>query len=132
MYNFPIFRKRKKYKESTCMKWKYYIELIARSTDRSVGSLLRARHFFIHLAYWYTIGPCIQYRYHIWPRSHTIHFELLNKFQRRVSNTIDIDLKSWLELLSHRNHVASLSFLQVFYGNCSDEFSSLVPRFPEF
>ncbi len=119
------------------LRWNKYIESIASSTARKVGSLCRARKFFspesILQIYKTTIRPCMEYCCHIWAGAPSAYLGVLDKIQRRICNLIGPDLASRLQSLSHRRAVASLClFYKYFHGNCSDELLSLVPRLHEF
>ncbi|CAE1293373.1 unnamed protein product [Acanthosepion pharaonis] len=99
-------------KLSIDLRWNKYIESIASSTARKVGSLCHARKFF----------------------SSESSLQIYNQpFAFAWSIAAIYELESLLFSLSHRRAVASLCpFYKYFHGNCSDEVFSLVPRLHEF
>ena len=114
------------------MSWNNYIENIARTAAKKVGSLYRARKLLtpesILYLYKATIRPCMEYCCHIWAGASAASLSLLDKVQKRVANLIGPELSSKLQPLSHRRNVASLClFYKYFNGECSDELQALVP-----
>ncbi len=119
------------------LRWNKYIESIASSTARKVGSLSRARKFFspesILQIYKSTIRPCMEYCCHIWSGAPSVCLGVLDRLQRRICNIVGPALASRLQSLFHRRAVTSLClFYKYFHGNCSEELHSLVPRRHEF
>ncbi|CAE1265595.1 unnamed protein product [Acanthosepion pharaonis] len=122
---------------TTDLKWNKYIESIASSTARKVGSLSRTRKFFspesILQIYKSTIRPCMEYCCHIWSGAPSVCVGVLDRLQRRICKVVGHALASRLRSLSHRRAVASLClFYKYFHGNCSEELHWLVPRRHEF
>ncbi|CAE1157727.1 unnamed protein product [Acanthosepion pharaonis] len=110
------------------LRWNKYIESIASSTSRKVGSLSRARKFFspesILQIYKSTIRPCMEYCCHIWSGAPSVCLGVLDRLQRRICNMVGPTLASRLQSLSHRRTVASLSvcstntFMEIAPRNC--------------
>ena len=117
--------------------WNAYIESIAKSAARKVGSLFRSRNFLspnsILYLYKATIRPCMEYCCHIWAGASSTCLGQLDRIQRRISNLIGPYLSLQLHSLSHRRNVASLSlFYKYHYGHCSDDLKSLTPGIKTF
>ena len=114
------------------MNWNSYIESIAKTAARKVGSLYRARKLLtpesILYLYKATIRPCMEYCCHIWAGASATSLSLLDRVQKRVANLVGPELSSKLQPLSHRRNVASLClFYKYVNGDCSDELQELVP-----
>ena len=117
--------------------WNTYIESIAKSAARKVGSLFRSRNFLspdsILYLYKATIRPCMEYCCHIWAGASTNSLKLLDRIQRRVVSLIGPNLSLKLHSLSHRRNVASLSlFYKYHHGHCSDDLKDLTPALKIF
>ena len=115
------------------MDWTPYIESIALSAARKIGSLFRARAYLtpesILYLYKSTIRPCMEYCCHIWAGASCTALRALDKIQNRLLNLVGPELFSTLDSLSHRRDVASLAlFYRYYYGKCSDDLASLIPK----
>ena len=75
-----------------------------------------------------TIRPCMEYCYHVWDGAPSCYLEFLDKLQKRICRTVDPSLAAFLETLTHRLDVTSLSlFYRYYFGRCSSELAQLVP-----
>ena len=113
--------------------WTPYIESIALSAARKIGSLFRARAYLtpesILYLYKSTIRPCMEYCCHIWAGASCTALRSLDKIQNRLLNLVGPELFSTLDSLSHRRDVASLAlFYRYYHGKCSDDLASLIPK----
>ena len=103
--------------------WGFYIVSIAKTGSKKIGALVRSMKFFSSEVALYlyksTIGPCMEYRCHVWAGAPSCSSELLDKLQKRICRTL---LAASLEPLAHRRNVASLSlFYRYYFGRCSFE-----------
>ena len=74
-----------------------------------------------------TIHPCMEYCCHVWAGAPSCYLELLDKLQKRICKIVGPSLTASLELLAHRQNVASLSlFYRYYFGRCSSELAQLV------
>ena len=56
------------------------------------------------------------------------YLDLLDKLQKRICKAVGSSLAASIELLAHRQNVASLSFFyRHYFGRCSNELAQLVP-----
>ena len=55
------------------------------------------------------IRPCIEYCYHTWDGAPSCYLELLDRLQKWICMTVGLSLAVSLELLVHRQNLASLS-----------------------
>ena len=75
-----------------------------------------------------TICPCMEYFCHVWTGAPCCYLELLDKLQKRISQTVGPSFAASLEPLAYCGNMASLSlFYRYCYGRCSAELSQLVP-----
>ena len=119
------------------LSWNKYVQLIATSAAKKVGSLFRARKMLtpesILYLYKATIRPCIEYCCHLWAGASGECLNLLDRIQDRVINMVGPLLSSRLVPLAHRRNISSLClFYKYFHGHCSDELSGLVPCVKSF
>lgn len=119
------------------LSWNKYVQLIATSAAKKVGSLFRSRKILtpesILYLYKATIRPCIEYCCHLWAGASCECLNLLDRIQNRIVNMVGPLLSSRLEPLAHRRNISSLClFYKYFHGHCSDELSGLVPCVKSF
>ena len=62
-----------------------------------------------------TIQPCMEYCCLVWAGAFRYYLELLDKLQKRICRTVGPFLAPSVELLAHRQHVASLSLFDSYY-----------------
>ena len=124
-------------KLSSDLKWDDYINSLAKSASKMVGSFYRSRKYLspssILYLYKSQIRPTMEYCCHIWSGASQRSLSSLDTVQRRLLGLIGHDLYSTLQPLSHRRNVASISlFYRYFHGKCSQELHSLVPPNRQF
>ena len=69
----------------------------------------------------------MEYFCHVWACTPICHLELLNTLQKRIYRTVGPSLPAFLEPLTHRRNVASLSlFYRYYFGRCSSELAELI------
>ena len=112
--------------------WSSYIISVAKTASKKIGALIHFMKFFSPevVLYFYkpTICPCMECCCHIWAGAPSCYFELLDKLQRWICQTIGPSLAVSLESLAHRRNVASLSlFCRYYFGRCSSELALQVP-----
>ena len=105
------------------LSWNKYVQLIANSAAKKVGSLFRARKILtpesILYLYKATIRPCFEYCCHLWAGASCECLNLLDRIQNRIVNYMMGPVLSFrLEPLAHRRNISPLclfqSLLQVF------------------
>ena len=70
----------------------------------------------------------MEYCCHVWAGAPSCYLELLDKLQKRICRTVGPSLAASLELLAHRQNVASLSlFYRYYFGRCFSELAQMVP-----
>ena len=117
---------------SSKLDWGSYIISIAKTASKKIGALIRSMKFLspevaLYL-YKSTIRPCMEYCCHVWAGAPSCYLELLDKLQKRICRIVGPSLAASLELLAHRQYVASLSFFYRYYfGRCSSELAQMVP-----
>ena len=117
---------------SSKLDWGSYIISIAKTTTKKTGVLIRFMKFLSPevALYFYksTIRPCMEYCCHIWVGVPSCYLELLDKLQKGKCRTVRLSFTASLELLVHRQNVASLNFFYRYcFGRCSLELAQLVP-----
>ena len=109
---------------SAKLEWGSYIVSIAKTASKKIGALICSMKVLspevaLYL-YKSTIRPCMEYCCHVWAGAPSCYLELLDKLQKRICRTVGPSLAASLELLAHRQNVASLSlFYRYYFGNCS-------------
>ena len=102
------------------LSWDKYIHSIAKRASHRVGCLYRARQYLppTVMLYLYksTVRLVMEYCCHIWAGAPACHLSLLDGIQRRNVNLVGHDLASFLEPLSLRRSVASLSLFYRYYS----------------
>ena len=112
--------------------WGSHITSIAKTTSRKVGILIRSMKFLspdvaLYL-YKSTIRSCMEYCCHVRVGAPSCYLELLDKLQKQICRTVGSLLTAFLELLAHRQNVASFSlFYRYHFGRCSCELAEVVP-----
>ena len=120
---------------SSKLDWGSYIVSIAKTVSKKIGALIRSMKFlspevalYLHKS---TIQPSMEDCCHVWAGAPSCYLELLDKLQKRIfriCRTACPSLAPSLELLAHRQNVASLSlFYRYYFGRCSSELAELVP-----
>ena len=112
--------------------WGSYIVSIAKTASKKIGALIRSMTFLSREVALYlyksTIRPCMEYCCHVWAGAPSYYLELLDKLQKQICRTVGPSLAAYLEPLTHRRNVASLSlFYRHYFGRCSSELAQLVP-----
>ena len=70
----------------------------------------------------------MEYCCHVWAGPPNCYLDLLDKLQKRMCRSVGALLVASLELLAHRQNVASLGlFYRYYFGRCSSELAQLVP-----
>ena len=70
----------------------------------------------------------MEYCCHVWAGAPSCYLELLDKMQKKVCRTVGPSLVASLELLAHRQNVASFSLsYRYYFVRCSFELAQLVP-----
>ena len=91
---------------SSSLDWGSYINPIAKTASKKIGSLIRSMEFISpHIAlYFYksTICSCMEYCCHVWAGASRCHLELLHKLQKRICRTVGPSLAASFETLAHR------------------------------
>ena len=109
------------------------LTLLPKEPSKNLGYLNRATEYFssrdLLLLYKAQVRPLMEYCSHIWGGAPATSLKILDKVQARAIRLInDVKLTSYLQPLSHRRAVASLSlFYRYFFGACSSELSGCVP-----
>ena len=117
---------------SSELDWGSFIDSVAKTASKKIGSLIRSIKFLspevaLYL-YKSTICQSMEYCCHVWAGSSSYYLELLDKLQKRICRNFGTSLAASLEPLAHRRNVASLSLLYRYYlGRCSSELVQLVP-----
>ena len=109
---------------SSKLDWGSYIISITKTHFKKIVALIRSMKFLSPAVALYlhnsTMRPCMEYCCHVWCPS--CYLELLDKLQKRICRTVFLSLAVSLELLAHRQNVASLSlFYRYYFGKCSSE-----------
>ena len=110
---------------SSNMNWDSYIISIPKTVSKKIGALICSMKFlspeFALYLYKFTICPSyMEYCCHIWAGIPSCYFELLDKLQKWILRTVVPALAAALDLLAHRQNVASLSlFYRYYFGRCS-------------
>ena len=112
--------------------WGSCIVSIAKTASKKIGALIPSMKFLsLEVAlylYKSTIGPCMEYRCHVWAGAPSYYLVLLDRLQNRICRNVGPSLAASLEPLTHRRNVASLSlFYRYYFGRCSSELAQLVP-----
>lgn len=116
------------------LSWKAHINDIAKRASQKLGFLFRSRNFFepVHLLQLYKaqIRPQLEYCSHVWGGAPATVIGILDRIQSKAIRLIgDDSLTSSLQSLAHRRCVAALTlFYRYFFGDCSLELKSIVPR----
>ena len=77
-----------------------------------------------------TIPPCMEYCCHLWAGAPSCYLELLDKLQKQMWRTAGLSIAAYLELLVHRQNLASLGlFYWYYFSRSSSELAQLVPVF---
>ena len=100
---------------SSKLDWGSYIFSVAKTACKKFGILIRSMKFFspevaLYL-YKSTIRPCMEYCCHVWAGAPNCKLGLLDKLQKRICRTVGTALAAYLEPLTYRQNVASLSLL---------------------
>ena len=70
----------------------------------------------------------MEYCCHVWAGASSCYLELLDKLQKRMCRVVGPLLATFLEPLTHRRNVTSLSlFYRYYLSRCSSELAQLVP-----
>ena len=112
--------------------WGSYITSIAKTAFKKIGALICSMKIFSPEVVLYlcksTIPPCMEYCCHVWGGVPSCYSELFDKLQKRICRTVGPSLAATLELLAHRQNVASSSlFYRYYFGRCCSELAQLVP-----
>ena len=112
--------------------WSSYITSIAKTACRKVRALILCMKFLSPEVamdlYNSTIWAFMEYCCHVWTGVPSYYLQLSGKLQKRLCRTVRPSLAASLELLAHRQNVASLSlFYRYYFGRCSSELAQLVP-----
>ena len=96
---------------SSKLDWGSYIISIAKTASKKIGALIRSMKFLspevaLYL-YKSTIWPCMECCFHVWAGAPSCYLDLLGKLQKRIYRTVGPSLAASLELLAHRQNVAS-------------------------
>ena len=99
---------------------------------QKIGALICSVKFLSHEVALYlyksTVWPCIEYCCYVWAGIPSCYLELLVKLQKQICRTVGPTLSACLELLAHRQNVASFSlFYRCYFGRCSFKLAELVP-----
>ena len=98
---------------SSKLDWSSNIISIAKAASNKIGDLIRSMKFLSPEAalYFYksTIRPCMEYCCHIWGGAPSYYLELLDRLQKWTCRTVGTSLAAFLEPLTHRQNIASLS-----------------------
>ena len=117
---------------SSKLDWGSYIISIAKTASKKIGALIFSMTFFSPEVAVYlcksTIHPCIEYCCHVWAGAPSCYLDLLDKLSKRICRIVGPLLAATLQLLTHRQNVASLSlFYRYYFGRCSSELAQLAP-----
>ena len=117
---------------SSKLDWDSYINSIAKNASKKIRALIHSMRYlspeFAQYLYKSIIRPCMEYCCHVWASAPSCCLELLHKSQKRISQTVGPSLATFLELLAHRQNVASLSlFYRCFFARYLSELDQLVP-----
>ena len=98
---------------SSKLDWSSNIISIPKAASNKIGDLIRSMNFLSPEAalYFYksTIRPCMEYCCHIWSGAPSYYLELLDRLQKWTCRTVGTSLAAFLEPLTHRQNIASLS-----------------------
>ena len=91
--------------------WGSFIISIAKTASKKIGALICSMKFLspevaLYL-YKSTIWPCMECCFHVWAGAPSCYLDLLGKLQKRIYRTVGPSLAASLELLAHRQNVAS-------------------------
>ena len=93
--------------------WSSYITSIAKTACRKVRALILCMKFLSPEVamdlYNSTIWAFMEYCCHVWTGVPSYYLQLSGKLQKRLCRTVRPSLAASLELLAHRQNVASLS-----------------------
>ena len=112
--------------------WGSYIISIAKIASKKIGALICSMKFIspgvaLYL-YKSTICPCMEYFCHVWAGAPCCYLELLDKLQKRISQTVGLSFAASLEPLAYCGNMVRLSlFYRYCFGRCSAELSQLSP-----
>ena len=111
-----------------------YIISIAKTASKKIGAIIRSMKFLslVVALYLYksTIRACMEYCCHVWAGAPSCYLELLDKLQKQMCTTAGPSIAAYLELLVHRQNLASLGlFYWYYFGRSSSELAQLVPVF---
>lgn len=107
--------------------WNHYIESIAKSSARKVGSLSRVRPFYLQNPCCAFIRLDIKYCFHIWSISPAIYLKILDIIQSFCS-VISPSMVTRLYSLSHHHDVVSLCHFHKHFHEIYSDVSLFVPR----
>ena len=116
---------------SSSLSWRDHFVQIAKSASKKLGVLFLCKQYFnsAQLVKLYNgfIHPCLEYCCHIWGSSP--YTSLLDRVESKAICLIDDpSLTSFLDHLSLRRKVASLSLFYCYYfGHCFDELGACIP-----
>ena len=106
--------------------WGCYIISIAKTASKKMGALICSMKFLSPEIVLYLYKSTISC--HVWAGAPSCYLELLDKLQKFICRTVGSSLAASLELLAHRQNVASLSLFYRYYcGRCSSVLAQLVP-----
>ena len=117
---------------SSKLDWISYIISIAKTASKKIGALIHSMKFLspevaLYL-YKSTICSCMEYCCHIWAGAPSCYLELLDKLQKQICRTVGPSLAAFLEPLTHRRNMPSLSlFYRYYFGRCSSELAQMIP-----
>ena len=98
---------------SSKLDWGSYIITMAKTASKKIGALICSMNFLSPEVAMYlyksTICPCMEYCCRIWAGAPTCYLELLDKLQKQICRIIGPSLAAFLEPLTHRRNVVSLS-----------------------
>ena len=109
---------------SSKLDWGSYIISIAKTASRKIGALICTMKFLspeiaLYL-YKSTTHPFMEYFCHVWAGALSCYLELSDKLQKRICRAVGPSLATFLETLTYRWNVASLSlFCSYYFGRCS-------------
>ena len=110
-----------------------YIIFVAKTASRKIGALIHSMKFlYTEVALYFSesiMWPCMECCCHAWTGAPSCCLELLDGLQGEIYRTVGPSLADSLELLAHRQNVASVSlFYRYCCGSCSSELAELVPH----
>ena len=91
---------------SSKLDWGSYIISIAKTASKKIGALIRFMKFLspevaLYL-YKSTIGPCMEYCFHVRAGAPSCYLDLLDKLQKQICRIVGPSLAASLEPLAHR------------------------------